>query len=626
MPKPILFNDQFALKSIPFFKDAQDYANDVMKSKKAALRVECDATYSGYLLNGRVYPAKYMKAAAPTWVSTARGGLSPFDKPVLLNHNAEDAKDALGRVVSAQYHALWQGDKLTDDWRNPQMGYTKGSGYTRLGLNIVDQDAIERFLDGRYSTFSTSFTSPNLICSICGCDWMQKFPDLCEHTPGKTYVSEDDQKEAVLCYLITGPMDWREVSVVNTPAQPFAVADLMKLLANGQDSATFAPAGAASHQDFDASRCEVTLFDAEGNAIRLTRKTGETDAISTNGKLRPSTKVSIPDVVPSSPGDCATTTGTASKSEDGMEEGAFALAHVAKSLLDAGLLGTDDELNKVYGTTLPVEPSYDECVTAARGLEDVQLSAKQRETLKTSTYCGPGRSFPVPDCAHVTAAKKLIGRYKGSASEKERILDSVNRKASELGCSSGESEQKQTNASENPNMPDPVTPTPATPPAAPAAPVAPVPGNDKGLAALADQIAELRKTQQSLQADRDSKETDLKASRDTVASLTQELHDARVAHLVALRAVTVRTDGDKPLDSAKALQEYADSLKSRPSASIKDSLADESKVFAAKLPHLKGLPAFISDAAQPATPVATRVVAEPVPGTSTPKPKETLDY
>ena len=29
-----------------------------------------------------------------------------------------------------------------------------------------------------------------------------------------------------------------------------------------------------------------------------------------------------------------------------------------------------------------------------------KLSTKERKKLKKSTFCGPGRSFPVNDCAH----------------------------------------------------------------------------------------------------------------------------------------------------------------------------------------------------------------------------------
>lgn len=76
-------------------------------------------------------------------------------------------------------------------------------------------------------------------------------------------------------------------------------------------------------------------------------------------------------------------------------------------------------------------------------LEDAKLSTKKRKKLKSSTFCGPDRSFPVPDCAHVAAARRLIGRAKGlSATQKQSILSCVARKAKKLGCKSSKKEKK----------------------------------------------------------------------------------------------------------------------------------------------------------------------------------------
>jgi hypothetical protein len=80
-------------------------------------------------------------------------------------------------------------------------------------------------------------------------------------------------------------------------------------------------------------------------------------------------------------------------------------------------------------------------------LKDAKLSSKARKKLASSTFCGPKRSFPVPDCAHVTAARRLIGRYKGPGS-KETILACVARKAKALGCGSS----KQDEVEETPNI------------------------------------------------------------------------------------------------------------------------------------------------------------------------------
>lgn len=68
--------------------------------------------------------------------------------------------------------------------------------------------------------------------------------------------------------------------------------------------------------------------------------------------------------------------------------------------------------------------------------EDARLTAAQRKKLSAKTFCGPDRSFPVPDCAHVTAARRLIGRAKLSSSQKARVLACVNRKAKNMGCDS----------------------------------------------------------------------------------------------------------------------------------------------------------------------------------------------
>ena len=62
------------------------------------------------------------------------------------------------------------------------------------------------------------------------------------------------------------------------------------------------------------------------------------------------------------------------------------------------------------------------------------LTTKQRKKLKDSTFCGPGRSFPVNDCAHYTAALRLLNRSKFSKSTKDKIRACVNKKGKKMGC------------------------------------------------------------------------------------------------------------------------------------------------------------------------------------------------
>jgi outer membrane murein-binding lipoprotein Lpp len=71
-------------------------------------------------------------------------------------------------------------------------------------------------------------------------------------------------------------------------------------------------------------------------------------------------------------------------------------------------------------------------------MADAQLSTEQRKELPDSAFCGPDRSFPVPDCAHVTAARRLVGRAKVSGSVKQKIMGCVNSKAAKMKCDQSE--------------------------------------------------------------------------------------------------------------------------------------------------------------------------------------------
>lgn len=66
-----------------------------------------------------------------------------------------------------------------------------------------------------------------------------------------------------------------------------------------------------------------------------------------------------------------------------------------------------------------------------------KLTTKDRKKLKEATFCGPNRSFPVPDCKHVGTAKAYLNRSKFSKATKQRIAACINRKAKQLGCTPG---------------------------------------------------------------------------------------------------------------------------------------------------------------------------------------------
>lgn len=55
-----------------------------------------------------------------------------------------------------------------------------------------------------------------------------------------------------------------------------------------------------------------------------------------------------------------------------------------------------------------------------------RLTAGQRKALPSSTFAGPGRSFPIPDAKHARAALMLIN--KAPASARAHIREVADRK------------------------------------------------------------------------------------------------------------------------------------------------------------------------------------------------------
>ena len=75
--------------------------------------------------------------------------------------------------------------------------------------------------------------------------------------------------------------------------------------------------------------------------------------------------------------------------------------------------------------------------------EDARLSYQQRKDLPDSAFCGPERSFPVPDCAHVTAAKRLINQSKLSDAQKAKVMTCVNKKSDSMSCGKKDSSDER---------------------------------------------------------------------------------------------------------------------------------------------------------------------------------------
>jgi hypothetical protein len=525
MPKKsdILFEDRLTYKDVAVLSDAQQYVGDLLKDtgKKISLAVLSNATYSGYYLNGRVYPAKYMKAGTPTWTDAEHGGVSPYNAPVLKRH--DDDSDPIGRVVWAEYHQIKQGADWVEDWKSPAMGLQKGSGYIRLTLNITDADEIPKFLDNRHKTLSTSAVSENLVCSICGQDVM-KTRDYCGHTPGQEYTPLDEGplagRDSAMCYFITGPKKYKEVSVVWNPAQPHAVIDSIKVLSDSlKDGKSLDIAPYIANVDVAGDEFQLIVRDdLTGAVVPLTLKKGQPDAIP-NGSMRPSGKVVIPVNMP------------------------------------------DNEQTK---TVVATEGSMDSLIKAVQdtteGLSKVSERLGVIETRIDKLEASPTQDKETTQMPQDTPANKPAD-----------------------------------------GSPNPGQPAESTQPDAKKA-------DERTLDAMAAQLADLRENNKQLQSDRDAKEAELTKMTSENAGLKDQLHKEHCLRLALMRAVTAGKGEGKALDSMDAVKVFATELAKRAHVSIADSLKDEDSVFNAKLPHLKGLPHFISDVNKSEPDASTRIV------------------
>lgn len=152
------------------------------------LMVTVEGIHTGMTKNKTFYPGNALEESVPTWVT-------PHNKPVLKNHN--EYSEPLGRIVHSEYVESTLIDKYT----------------VRLKLEVTDQDAIEKVLDGRYLTLSVGGSANRVVCSACSKDIVKE--GYCGHARGRMY----DGKEA---YWTIAQYTGDEISFVNMPADVHA--------------------------------------------------------------------------------------------------------------------------------------------------------------------------------------------------------------------------------------------------------------------------------------------------------------------------------------------------------------------------------------------------------------------
>lgn len=208
------------------------------------LVITYDLSHSGRRINNRIYSTKGQQKGIDSLTN-------PYPKPILKNHN--QSSEPIGRFIGGEWqnlydeatqflqsnqaaldiHSAFAGDdpeKIYDTLKSFNLIDNKqwpGLGRMRVQANITDEDAIKKFMDGRYLTFSAGSTTDRHVCSICKTDWAQD--GMCEHRHGQKYDGE-------ICVFITGDFIVLEGSVVNTPADDLSQLVHMEMRDSKEES------------------------------------------------------------------------------------------------------------------------------------------------------------------------------------------------------------------------------------------------------------------------------------------------------------------------------------------------------------------------------------------------------
>ena len=254
-------------------------------TKGRGLVITYDLSHSGRKINNRIYSARGQRKGIDSLTN-------PFNKPILTHHDQHT--DPIGRFIGGEYQdlteyimphlkndlAAYNQLRHAFDSDEPEYIYKSlskydllksnewpGVGRMRVKANITDEDAIKKFLDGRYLTFSAGSSTNRHVCSICHSDWASDGP--CEHRHGMDYDGET-------CVFICGDFNVHEGSVVNTPADNFSQVVSIERMTDSE-----LPLNKKHVKDENAIQIILTDFEMDtDNDIQ--NKRGSSDESNTN--------------------------------------------------------------------------------------------------------------------------------------------------------------------------------------------------------------------------------------------------------------------------------------------------------------------------------------------------------
>lgn len=348
----IWVTDEYGFKFSIHEDKAKEFIQDNTLIGGRSLITKLAASHWGYVnKNGFWYDPNTIDGTLSTWTK-------PYPKPVLTYHpKTEDVQiDPIGRIIGSNYN-LGVAREFIEDELIPN---NKPHGYIELLTRISDPDATTKILDGRYDTVSISAVAAGVSCSICGANVSTEDSE-CQHKRFKRYDKKGNHDDSgSLCYFKAGPLCGRHVAFVLTPSD--AYAGVKERFWEGEpivDSIVRLPI-----ELFVLSDTEKLMMNLNDND-----STNIFDQVNDDGR-----KILIFDMMRLEP-------------------------------------SSDDEV--------------EEYIESVLGIKDKKLTQSDRDKLPDSTFCGPDRSFPVPDEEHARAALFMLNRSKLNSSQKSKVRDCV---------------------------------------------------------------------------------------------------------------------------------------------------------------------------------------------------------
>jgi len=456
----------------PLYDDFQvkwDLRDGHVESTEKGLLVTIDATHGGFInRNYYYYVPTSMAKATKSW-------LEPFPKPVLRNHNKET--DPLGRVKAARY--------VGDDQ----------FGFIQLDVLITDQSAVEKIMDGRYLTVSTSGTPVEFVrCSICKTNLLEA-DEFCGHRRGSVYETEDGIKK--VCYWEVGMLDYKEVSFVNVPAdaskEHAAVVTGWKF-ADAEGEVPINVKDTKEHRGIILMDNKLWMPQSNEDYQKVAFLLAEGAEIIANPSLWDAIQAEDPlDHIKAYVNDGGGFTGDIDAADvwvpteddlqllDWLTDQIEAMTDKEKKMItdyakdenvkrhrhvcrmnEAGNGSTDyvlDHWHDIVDGKIQPARMYSEDGKKVKGhthkmteevfddSEDMELfdkpmkekTKKELSKKHPDKFCGPmdkrkgRRSFPVTSCKQARFAMRLLPKYKGPG-DKKRIASCIRRRAKEMGC------------------------------------------------------------------------------------------------------------------------------------------------------------------------------------------------